>query len=81
MAVEVVEGGVADGLAPPARQCGSAGLLVLAFLMDLTSASMIVFAITGVYLWFQLEKRRLPGALILAAGFVYTASMVIYLLQ
>ncbi len=49
--------------------------------MDLASGSMIVFAFTGVYLWFKLEKRRWPGALILAAGFVYCAFTLAYLIR
>jgi hypothetical protein len=52
-----------------------------AFLMDLASFSMIVFAVTGVWMWFHLTRRRWPGYLILAAGAAYTLSMFVYLLR
>ena len=48
---------------------------------DLASASMIVFALTGVYLWYKLTKRRTLGWLLLAASFCFTAGTLVYLVH
>ena len=50
-----------------------------AALYDLASLSLIVFAVTGVVLWWKLTKNRLLGWICLLAGAGFTASMVIYL--
>lgn len=54
--------------------------VVWAFIYDLASLSMIVFAITGVVLWYQLSKNKIPGLIVLGIGFVYTLSTVLYLM-
>jgi hypothetical protein len=51
-----------------------------AVLYDLASAALILFAITGIFLWYKSTARRWPGLVCLAASFGFTASMVIYLL-
>jgi hypothetical protein len=48
-------------------------------LYDLASAAMIVFALSGIYLWYKLTRRRLLGWALLAASFAFTAGTVIYL--
>lgn len=50
-----------------------------AFLYDLSALSMIVFAITGVYLWYKTERNRLPGWLILIGFTLFTGYTLIYL--
>jgi hypothetical protein len=58
------------------------GLLykVWAVIYDLASLSMIVFGISGVYMWYARTKRRALGWAILAAGFIYTTSTIAYLM-
>lgn len=58
---------------------GGWNYLVWAFVYDLSSISMIVFAITGVYLWYKTERNKLPGWLILVGFTIFTAFSVIYL--
>lgn len=59
---------------------GGGGYDVWAVMLDLASVSMILFAITGVLLWHRLARDHRPGWMILAAGFVLTASTVTYLM-
>jgi len=54
---------------------------IWAALMDLSSLAMIVFAITGVWLWFKLERIKWPGLAILAVGLAYTLTTIYYLLS
>lgn len=48
------------------------------FLMDLASIATILFAFTGMYLWYNLIRRRRLGYLLLLLGLSYTF-LVIYL--
>jgi hypothetical protein len=50
-----------------------------AVVYDLASISMIVFAITGVCLWYWLSRHRWPGWVILAGGFILTTATIVYL--
>lgn len=52
---------------------------VWAVLFDLASASLIVFAVTGVLLWHRMLRDRRPGWLVLGAGLALTGSTIIYL--
>ena len=45
-----------------------------ALLYDLTSASLILFAVSGIYLWFKLTRRRRLGWALLALSFGFTAT-------
>ena len=47
---------------------------------DLASASCILFALTGVYLWWKTATRKIWGVLCLTASCVYGGGMVLYLL-
>lgn len=47
---------------------------------DLASASLILFALTGIYMWYKLTQRRLLGWLLLLASFGYAAATVCYLI-
>lgn len=50
-----------------------------AFLCDLAGASLILFALSGVYLWWKTTKNHLWGILCLAASCAYGAGMMLYL--
>ena len=50
-------------------------------LFDLASFSMIVFAATGVYLWYKLTKRRALGWAVLATGLTFTTGTILYLVH
>lgn len=40
---------------------------------------MVLFAVTGVYLWYKTERNRWPGYLILAVFSLFTAFTFYYL--
>ena len=45
-------------------------------MMDLSSIALIVFALTGFYMWFKLLGKRALGWILLAISFVYTFLIV-----
>jgi hypothetical protein len=45
---------------------------------DLASFSVILFAASGVYLWYKLTRRRALGWTCLAASFGFTAGTILY---
>jgi hypothetical protein len=47
---------------------------------DLASAACIGFALSGVYLWWKTAKRKIWGALCLAASCAYGGGMILYLM-
>jgi hypothetical protein len=47
--------------------------------MDLASAAMLLFALSGVYLWWKITPNRLPGMLCLGAGIGFTTAIVLHL--
>jgi hypothetical protein len=47
---------------------------------DLSALSMIVFSITGFYLWYKTERKRLAGWLVLLASTLLTFSTIFYLM-
>lgn len=51
-----------------------------AAIYDLVSVALIVFALTGVYLWYKLTRRRWIGWLVLGVSCGYTVGSVLYLL-
>lgn len=51
-----------------------------AFVYDLSAISMIVFSITGLYLWYKTERKRLAGWLVLIASTLLTFSTIYYLM-
>lgn len=51
-----------------------------AFLYDLSSLSMIVFALSGIYLWYKVERNRLPGWLVIITSTAFIAFTIYYLL-
>jgi len=58
------------------------GLLynVWALFYDLASFSLIVFAFTGIYLWYRLTKKKLLGWIFLAISYGYATVTVLYLM-
>ena len=62
---------------------GSGELAFNAYVLfnDLASVSCILFALTGVYLWWKTAKRKIWGVLCLAGSCAYGAGMVLYLLH
>ena len=51
-----------------------------AFMYDLSSLSIIVFTLTGFYLWYKTESNHLTGWLIFGAFSLFTAFIVFYLM-
>ena len=51
-----------------------------AFMYDLSSLSMIIFALTGVYLWYKTERTRWPGWVLLI-GFTFLTAYTLYYLR
>lgn len=57
---------------------GGGWLYILwAIVYDVASLSMIAFAVSGVWLWHGMTKNRLAGWIVLAAGFAYTAGVIL----
>ena len=53
--------------------------LLWVLLYDLASLSLILFGLTGVYLWYKLTTKRLLGWVILGLGYGYTAATILFL--
>lgn len=53
---------------------------VWALCYDLASGVLILFALTGIYLWYKLTQKHLLGWLLLILSFSYAAATVGYLL-
>ena len=47
---------------------------------DLASLSLILFALTGIYLWWRLARRRFWGYVCLAVSWGYTGVTIAYLM-
>lgn len=52
-----------------------------AFLYDLSCISLLVFAFSGVYLWWKLEKNKRTGIVFLVASTAITAFTILYFYQ
>ena len=50
------------------------------FLYDLSSSALIVFAFTGIFLWFRSTTKRLPGWICLGVSFGGLVAMIVYLM-
>jgi hypothetical protein len=50
------------------------------FFNDLASVSCILFALSGVYLWWKTAQRKIWGVLCLAASCAYGGGMILYLM-
>ena len=51
-----------------------------AFFHDLASLALIVFACTGIYLWYRLTKKKLLGWILLGVSYGYAVVTVLYLM-
>ncbi|SRR5579883_3188583 len=71
--------GTANGLHRLKGYHGGWTYWVWSLMYDSASVALIVFAITGVILWYQSTTRHLPGWLCLAAGLGFTIAMILYL--
>ena len=58
---------------------GGWNYVLWAFFYDLSAIAMILFAVTGVYLWYKTERNRWPGYFILGAFTLFTAFTFYYL--
>ncbi len=72
--------GLANGLHRQRGYSGGWAYWTWSLLYDLASLSLMVFAVTGVVLWYQSTSRRAAGWLCLAASFGFTFAMIAYLL-
>jgi hypothetical protein len=64
------------------KVCGYDGHLIFdayAFCCDLVGLSMILFALSGVYLWWKRVRNHFWGILCLIASCTYAAGMMLYL--
>ncbi len=52
-----------------------------AFFYDLSAVAMIIFAITGLYLWYKTERNKWTGYLILISLTLLTFFTIYYLMQ
>lgn len=48
---------------------------------ELASAAMVVFAATGIYLWYKLTRRPLLGWMLLALSFSFAGGTILYLVH
>jgi hypothetical protein len=53
---------------------------IWSLLYDLASFSMILFAVTGIYLWYRLTKKKLLGWIFLAISYGYATITLLYLM-
>ena len=60
---------------------GSWTHLAWAFLYDLSCVALIVFAFSGVYLWWKLERNKRTGVIFLIVSTSITAFTILYLYQ
>jgi hypothetical protein len=58
---------------------GSWLLNAIALFNDLASASMILFALSGAYLWWSMTKKHFWGFVCLGASCAYAIAIVVYL--
>ena len=52
---------------------------IWAIMYDLASLAMILFPLTGIYMWYKLTQKRLFGWILLAISFTYALSTILYL--
>ena len=72
--------GLANGLHRLRGYHGGWQYWIWSLLYDLASLALIVFAITGVVLWYQSTARHVAGWICLAASCGFTTAMILYLM-
>lgn len=58
---------------------GSILYLLWVLLYDLASMSLILFGLTGIYMWYKLTQNRKLGWVLLAISYGYTAATILFL--
>jgi hypothetical protein len=53
--------------------------LIWAFFVDIISLAMIIFGITGIFMWYKSTKKRVWGWLLLSVTYIYCFATVLYL--
>lgn len=71
--------GVANGLHRMHKRGGGWKYDVWFVLYDIASVSLLVFVVTGTYMWYRRSRKRALGWTILAGSFAYAGSIVLYL--
>jgi len=61
------------------RSGGGVRYNVWGVFFDASAIALIVFAMSGIYLWFKLAKVRWPGALVLLLSLGFTIGVYVYL--
>jgi uncharacterized iron-regulated membrane protein len=54
---------------------------IWAFMYDLSCVGLIIFAFSGVYLWWRLEKNKMTGIAFLLTSTIITGFTILYLYQ
>src|SRR5205085_347781 len=72
--------GVANGLHRLRGYHGGWPYWTWSLLYDLASVALIIFALSGVILWYKSTARHLAGWVCLAASCAFTTSMILYLM-
>lgn len=57
------------------------GYNLFMFMMDLASVSLLVFALTGIYLWFKILRKKTWGIIFFVLGWLYTIWVIIILMK
>ncbi len=58
---------------------GGWGYKLWSLMYDASALSLILFSLTGIYLWWKLSKIRWPGALVLAFGILFPIATFMFL--
>ena len=54
--------------------------IIYAVLLDIVGVSLIIFAVTGAFLWLKMLKNDLIAWVIFIGGFLYVMSIMLYLM-
>ena len=54
--------------------------ILWAIVYDLASISLIIFGLTGIYLWYKLTVRRLFGWIVLGVSYSFAIGTIVYLM-
>jgi hypothetical protein len=50
-------------------------------LYDLASLYLILFSLTGIYMWYKTTRKRLLGWIVLSVGYGYTTATILFLIH
>jgi hypothetical protein len=57
---------------------GGPAFVAWSLLLDFTALAVIGFALSGIYLWYKLSRRRRLGWLMLGSSWLYTLGVIVY---